>query len=453
MMTHIPTTNLKEQNMMTVAAKSDQIQEEEQSDVVISVNHIAKKFCRNLKRSMAYGIADLSKNLFGIKPETSKLRQAEFWALNDVNFELRKGETLGIIGANGSGKTTLLRLLSGIFPPDKGEIMVKGRIGTLVAIGAGFHPHMTGRENIYLNGTILGMDKQEIQKKFERITGFAEIDEFLDAPVSTYSSGMRVRLGFSIAIHCEPDILLVDEVLSVGDLSFANKSLQRMHEYRAKANAVIFVSHRMEHVRVLCNRLILIDKGRMIYSGDTEQGIIEYEKRAMDGRLNMLGAGETKEDRKVISTLEGYQDQRITIKDIGIFSADGKQTHEIGQHEPLHIYGKFVVSDDIDSLFFALGVHNEHFSTCIIRVVSSDGDKMITDHIKKGEYCLHIVVKEHSLASGLYFPQITIRNANSNERYARARSVKPFKITTNQNILEERGLINVDEVWNLEHIL
>ncbi len=116
MMTHIPTTNLKEQNMMTVAAKSDQIQEEEQSDVVISVNHIAKKFCRNLKRSMAYGIADLSKNLFGIKPETSKLRQAEFWALNDVNFELRKGETLGIIGANGSGKTTLLRLLSGIFP-------------------------------------------------------------------------------------------------------------------------------------------------------------------------------------------------------------------------------------------------------------------------------------------------------------------------------------------------
>ena len=221
------------------------------NDVVVSVKNVSKKFCRNLRRSMAYGILDLSKNLMGLKPDTSTLNRDEFWALDDVSFELRRGETLGIIGINGSGKSTLLRLLSGIFPPDKGEIAVKGRIGSLIAVGAGFHPHMTGRENVFLNGAILGMSRKEIEKKYDSIVGFAEIGDFLEAPVSTYSSGMRVRLGFAIAVHCEPDILLIDEVLSVGDLSFRNKSLRHMANFRAKAKALIFISHNLEQVRVL----------------------------------------------------------------------------------------------------------------------------------------------------------------------------------------------------------
>ena len=230
---------------------------------------------------MAHGIVDLSKNLVGIKQDTTKLRKGEFWALDNISFELRRGEALGLIGVNGSGKTTLLRLLAGIFPPDKGEIMVNGRVGALIAVGAGFHPHMTGRENIYLNGTILGMTSEEIDSKSEDIVGFAEIGDFLDAPVSTYSSGMRVRLGFSIATAIQPDLLLLDEILAVGDSRFRVKCFQRIGEILEKS-AVIFVSHDMIQTSRICNSVMIIDHGRNIFMGATEIGIEKYMESIYD---------------------------------------------------------------------------------------------------------------------------------------------------------------------------
>jgi len=183
-----PKTPLRDQAPESEIPRSD-------DDVVIAVNHVSKKFCKNLKRSMLYGTYDLVRSMFGLKIESGYLRKEEFWALKNVRFELKRGETLGIIGANGSGKTTLLRLLNGIFPPDKGEIRINGRIGALIAVGAGFHPHMTGRENIYLNGAILGMTRTEIDRKFDAIVEFAGIGDFLDAPISTYRRQETVRGG------------------------------------------------------------------------------------------------------------------------------------------------------------------------------------------------------------------------------------------------------------------
>ena len=183
----------------------------DESEVILSAKDVSKKFCKKLRRSMAYGLTDLTKNLFAIKPGSAELRKEEFWALKDIDFELRRGDVLGLIGVNGSGKTTLLRLLSGIFPPDKGEIMIKGRVGALIALGAGFHPYFSGRENIYLNGAILGISRDELDAQFDKIVEFSEIGDFIDAPVATYSSGMRVRLGFSVAIAMKPDVLLIDE--------------------------------------------------------------------------------------------------------------------------------------------------------------------------------------------------------------------------------------------------
>jgi len=247
----------------------------DEGEVIVSVNNISKKFCKNLKRSMAYGIVDLSKNLLGKKPNSTELRRDEFWAIDDISFELKKGEALGLIGVNGSGKTTLLRLLAGIFPPDKGEIIVKGRVGALIAVGAGFHPHMTGRENIYLNGAILGMSREEINSKFQDIVDFAEIANFLDAPVSTYSSGMRVRLGFSIATAIHPDLLLLDEILAVGDRPFRLKCFQRIGEILEKS-AVIFVSHDIVQISRICNWVMMLHKGRNVFAGETETGIEKY---------------------------------------------------------------------------------------------------------------------------------------------------------------------------------
>lgn len=246
------------------------------SETVVKIEGLYKKFTTSLKRSMLYGTYDAMRDMAGISYDVTYLRKKEFWALQNINLELKRGETLGLIGQNGCGKTTLLRLINGIFPPDKGRITIKGRIGALIAVGAGFHPHMTGRENIFLNGTILGMTIQEIRKKFDEIVDFAEIGEFLDAPVATYSSGMAVRLGFAIAIHCEPDILLVDEILAVGDVAFQMKCFEKINSILRSGVSVIFVSHSISNHERLCREGILIEKGRQIYSGKLREVVKEY---------------------------------------------------------------------------------------------------------------------------------------------------------------------------------
>ncbi len=201
-------------------------------------------------------------------PFTPDLRPSEFWALQDINFDLKRGECLGLIGANGSGKSTLLRVLTGIFPPDKGEIAVQGRVGALIALGAGFHPHMTGRENIYLNGSILGLRRDEIDKQLEEIVDFAEIGSFIDAPVATYSSGMCVRLGFAVATAKQPDLLIVDEVLAVGDLQFVRKCLKRIHRFIDEGGALILVSHNIPQIQVTCTRGIYLCSGTVKIDAD-----------------------------------------------------------------------------------------------------------------------------------------------------------------------------------------
>lgn len=255
-------------------------------DNVIEVRQISKKFTRNLRRSLLYGSIDLFKGFFGIKPNTQKLRNSEFWALKNIDFNLRAGETLGLVGKNGSGKSTLLRLINGIFPPDEGEVHISGRIGALIAVGAGFNPHMTGKENIYLNGTILGMTKKEIDSKYTDIVSFADIGEFLDAPVSVYSSGMKVRLGFAIAIHADIKILLADEVLAVGDVNFQKKCFEKIFELKHRGISTILVSHAIPQLERLCERSVLIHKGEQIYFGPTREAVKKYIDIMEDEKLS-----------------------------------------------------------------------------------------------------------------------------------------------------------------------
>jgi lipopolysaccharide transport system ATP-binding protein len=246
------------------------------TDTVVDVQHISKKFSRNLRRSMYFGAIDVLKSMLNIETHTGVLRPNEFWAVNDVSFELKRGQSLGVIGPNGSGKSTLLRLLNGIYMPDRGRIEIQGRIGALISLGAGFHPLMTGRENIYLNGAILGLSKKQLNKQFDEIVAFAEIGEFLEAPVKTYSSGMYVRLGFAIAIHAHPDILLVDEVLSVGDANFQKKCFDKLLRLREKGTSLIFISHSMSAVERLCTECLLMKHGNQIFKGNTRECVQRY---------------------------------------------------------------------------------------------------------------------------------------------------------------------------------
>jgi lipopolysaccharide transport system ATP-binding protein len=252
------------------------------SDTIIKVENLGKKYKIRHQGAERYQtfretLVRKAVSLFKKSHHTeSENYYEEFWALKDINFDIKRGDKVGIIGRNGAGKSTLLKLLSRITEPSEGRICINGRIASLLEVGTGFHPELTGRENIYLNGAILGMSRKEIQRKFDEIVAFAEVEKFLDTPVKRYSSGMYVRLAFSVAAHLEPEILVVDEVLAVGDLEFQKKCLGKMSEVSSEGRTILFVSHNMTAISSLCNRAILLEKGRIAYDGKTEDAIQKY---------------------------------------------------------------------------------------------------------------------------------------------------------------------------------
>jgi homopolymeric O-antigen transport system ATP-binding protein len=246
------------------------------SDYALGMNHVFKRFRRGEQHdSLRDLIPSLVKRAVR-KDRERALAPQEFWVLNDITFEVKKGETLGIIGHNGAGKSTMLKHLSGIMVPTRGSIEVRGRLSALIEVGAGFHPDLTGRENVFLNGVILGMTRAEVKRKFDEIVDFAGLDEFIDTPVKRYSSGMFARLGFSVAAHLEPDILIIDEVLSVGDFAFQRKGIEKMRAIAESGATVIFVSHNLQAVAEFCQRGILLERGRIIIDGPTDQVIRRY---------------------------------------------------------------------------------------------------------------------------------------------------------------------------------
>ncbi|MGJ5673039.1 MAG: ABC transporter ATP-binding protein [Nostochopsis sp.] len=261
------------------------------SETMIRVENLGKKFIiahqqdnsgryryKALRDVIADGAKSLTKSL--MKPDSKKISnpsREEFWALKDVSFEIQQGEAIGVIGRNGAGKSTLLKVLSRITEPTEGRIAIKGRIASLLEVGTGFHPELTGRENIFLNGSVLGMSRVEIKKKFDEIVAFAEVEKFLDTPVKRYSSGMYVRLAFSVAAHLEPEILIVDEVLAVGDSAFQKKCLGKMEDVATKeGRTVLFVSHSMQAINQLTKRCILLSKGNIQFDGSTTKAVQLY---------------------------------------------------------------------------------------------------------------------------------------------------------------------------------
>ncbi len=257
-------------------------------EVLIKVEGLGKKFCKDLKKSLRYGVQDVTRSLIG-KQATQSLRNGEFWALKDINFELKRGECLGLIGHNGAGKSTLLKVLNGLIKPDQGRVVMRGKVSALIELGAGFNPILTGRENIYNNASVLGFSRKEIEEKIEDIIDFSEIREFIDAPVQSYSSGMKVRLGFAVAAQMEPDVLIIDEVLAVGDLGFRTKCYKRINEM-LQHSAVILVSHAMNQVSRACTQVLLMDKGTVQFQGkDISNGIDLYLDKFKTEEVQIIG--------------------------------------------------------------------------------------------------------------------------------------------------------------------
>lgn len=309
---------------------------------IIQVNNISKKYKIGVKQSyyalrdVISGIASSPIQLFKSKKiKTGGLFEDEFWALKDISFDVNPGDVVGIIGANGAGKSTLLKIITQITPPTKGEIILRGRVASLLEVGTGFHPELTGRENIYLNGAVLGMKRWEINQKFTEIVEFAEIEKFLDTPVKRYSSGMYMRLAFAVAAHLEPEILLIDEVLAVGDAEFQKKCLGKMDEVTKKeGRTILFVSHNMGAIQNLCNRCILLDKGEIKRIGNTNSVVGEYLKNSASTSKIALN------DRK---DREGNDKLRVT--NVYFKDKNGKNTPFFKSGEDVQIWIEYKLND------------------------------------------------------------------------------------------------------------
>ena len=274
----------------------------------IEVTNVWKKFQKGeYFDSLRDYIPRMTKRIFA-RNKNRDLEKREFWAVKDVSFRVKKGEALGIIGPNGSGKSTMLKLLSRILKPDRGGIKIEGRLSALIEVGAGFHQDLTGRENIFLNATILGMSRAEIKKKFEEIVEFSELSEFIDTPVKRYSSGMFARLGFSVAAHIDPDMLLIDEVLSVGDFMFQHKCLKRMAEIIGEGKTVIFVSHNIPQVIKLCSKTILLNKGSIEMVGDSRDVCRHFYRANANTRM-----------------IDG--DEQLVVEELNCYDGKGRDTN------------------------------------------------------------------------------------------------------------------------------
>jgi len=267
---------------------------------------------------------------FGGKTEANE----QFWALRDVNFEIQPGEVVGVVGRNGAGKSTLLKILSRITAPTGGRIEVRGRLASLLEVGTGFHPELSGRENVFLNGAILGMSRSEVARKFDEIVAFAEVDKFIDTPVKRYSSGMYVRLAFAVAAHLETDILLVDEVLAVGDTAFQRKSLGKMSDVASRGRTVIFVSHNLAAMRNFCTNVILLERGSVTFDGSASEGIKRYES-SFGGQAGLNSS----------AVFSGDLTAKIVIDGL-VYLQDGQITQSVDPLRPMRveIRGKFLTS-------------------------------------------------------------------------------------------------------------
>ncbi len=312
-------------------------------------------------------------------------RDRWFWALQDVTFTVELGEVVGIIGRNGAGKTTLLKVLSRITPPTRGRAEVRGRLGSLLEVGTGFHPELTGRENIYLNGAILGMKRAEIRCKFDEIVAFAEVERFLDTPVKRYSSGMAVRLAFSIAAHLDPEILLVDEVLAVGDARFQRKCLGKMDEVSREGRTVLFVSHNLAAISKLCGRGLVLGEGRLLVSGNTSEALRAYSKE--------VSGSHDLPSRNFFGPLTG----KLQFRGVSINGLQGDDDVRLSPSEAVRIAVWGASTADLPSYRTTVSIYKDG------QLVISRHDAAEPDPLPRGDFESEVVIPPYFLSPGEYW--------------------------------------------------
>ena len=392
------------------------------SDWTVKVDGLWRKFGVSVNSALKYGMIDGARRLVGLRKDSENLRPDEFWALQDVSFKLKPGDALGIMGVNGSGKTTLLRILNGSYSPDRGTVSMRGRVGSLIAAGAGFSPLLSGRENISINALLLGLSPAEIQKRFDDIVDFSGLGKFIDMPVRNYSSGMTVRLGFSIAIMCVPEILLVDEVLAVGDIAFQKRCYDRMLAVRDQGTTIIFVSHSPGAVWSVCNKGLFLNKG--ISSGliSAEDAVRAYDLQNFrdtaqeNARAAQTGAAKTSSAsaKEALTSLareyggkEGGSGDVLVERFEAVDMATGVAKREFAFGEDIGFRMHVYVEKPISQAIFRYSIDAMHYKF-ICNADSSAAGGMGLQDIAPGHYIVTTRVKQQRFRPGAYSVNLAV---------------------------------------------
>jgi lipopolysaccharide transport system ATP-binding protein len=391
------------------------------SDTVIKVENLSKKYIIRHQQAQQYSalrdvIADwvksIGRRLTGAKQDSSAgSTKEEFWALKDVSFEVKQGDRIGIIGRNGAGKSTLLKILSRIVEPTEGEIVLNGRVASLLEVGTGFHPELTGRENIYLNGAILGMSRLEIGKKFDEIVDFAEIDRFLDTPVKRYSSGMYVRLAFAVAAHLETEILIIDEVLAVGDIKFQEKCLGKMGEVAKQGKTILLVSHNISSIQALCSSAILLTSGTLSYEGSTQSAISKY----LDWKNSLK-----KENL--------FSNTPIALIDLKSYAIDGTESCSFTNGEDIHLEWEFLLNKPM-TLSFCIAIEREGF---LISCINTYHQNHKLANLKAGKHIVGLNLPKYTLNPGQHILGLNISDQLGENLYLEEKNMLFLSIQDDQ---------------------
>ncbi|MFM8248908.1 MAG: ABC transporter ATP-binding protein [Acidimicrobiaceae bacterium] len=392
----------------------------------------------------AISVSSLSKN-FRLYHERNRYIKAallrgrrakyeEFWALKDVSFEVAHGATLGIIGSNGSGKTTMLKFLTGIYTPEKGSIKIDGKLAALLELGAGFHPELTGAENIFLNGSILGMSKRDVQTKFASIVEFAGLEKFIDTPVKNFSSGMVVRLGFSIASHVEPEILLIDEILSVGDQDFQRKSSEKIEEFRREGRTIVVVSHSLGLVQQLCKEVIWLDKGQIRQSGPAAEVIAAY-----------TGGSYQPQTERDESSRNRWGTGDARINSIELLNHDGTVAQVIESNAGAQIR-------------FQISAHTRIESPILrVQITRLNGDIVWATSTQRGTNTMRVLdgpatatlnIESTKLLEGTYYVSAAITDSTGTTEFDHCENWLRFNVHKT-NVFDE-GIVAINSTWSLE---
>jgi lipopolysaccharide transport system ATP-binding protein len=368
------------------------------SNTVIKVENLSKSYILKHQNTTPYTtfreeITNKAKSIFNSSGTFNNKSTEEFWALNDVSFEINQGDRVGIIGRNGAGKSTLLKVLSRIVTPTKGRITIEGRVASLLEVGTGFHPELSGRENIFLNGAILGMSMAEIKSKFDEIVAFSEVEKFLDTPVKRYSSGMYVRLAFAVAAHLEPEILIVDEVLAVGDSAFQKKCLGKMKDVSSEGRTVLFVSHAISSVSMLCNKGVLLNKGQVVLQDDIKEVIKVYEGDIL--ALNGNGG-----DFSSLYSGEVTDENEFTLLKIQFLSKGREPLKQVKTADDFTIYAEFYSPRDVEN--GSINFFIKTLSGVIILRMGTMPDQNVSYKFKKGINKIYCNIKSLPLPYGTY---------------------------------------------------